>query len=189
MEIKKAVSLKDLKEILKIQSENLYTNISSEEKESEGFVTVCHSYEQIKSLNDKEQHVIAKDQHMVVGYALAMTEASKADIPVLVPMFEVFNDLVFKNKKISESKYIVIGQVCVAKAFRSQGIFDKMYAKYFEFYAEKYDFAITEIASSNIRSRKAHARVGFKEILFFTDSNLIDWVIVVWDWKNQTFIL
>jgi L-amino acid N-acyltransferase YncA len=179
-----ATTEQDLNDILELQQANLRENVSQHERESQGFVTVCHSFEQIQNLNKYEKHVIAKHQNKVIAYALAMTAASKVEIPILAPMFDVFDELEFESKKIADFEYILVGQVCVAKTFRSQGVFDDLYEKYAQFYRSKYDFAITEIASSNTRSRKAHARVGFKEIHAFTDSNLINWVIVIWDWKK-----
>lgn len=48
----------------------------------------------------------------------------------------------------------------------------------------KYDFAITEIHKSNIRSIKAHARIGFELIHSYKDPNGDEWDIVIWDWKK-----
>jgi hypothetical protein len=99
MEIRKVDLEQDLIGILTLQSENLFSNISEEEKQSQGFVTVCHSLDQIRNLNQKEKHIIASDGDKVLAYALAMTEESKLEIPVLVPMFEIFNNLEYKKRK------------------------------------------------------------------------------------------
>lgn len=44
-------------------------------------------------MNAIEQSVIAKDEGKIIAYLLAMTKKSKADIPVLIPMFEKFEKL------------------------------------------------------------------------------------------------
>ncbi|HMG68556.1 MAG TPA: GNAT family N-acetyltransferase [Chitinophagaceae bacterium] len=174
---------KELSDILDLQKMNLALNLSESEIRSQGFVTVSHSFQDIKKLNAYEQHVIIKDKEKIVGYLLAMTKHSRNDIPVLVPMFELFDRIEYKKKLISAYNYIVVGQVCIHKEYRGLGLLDQCYAAYKNFFKEKYDFAITEIATSNIRSIRAHKRIGFIEILKYTDQSNTEWSVVVWDWK------
>lgn len=185
IQIKSADNESELLGILTLQEANLFQHLDEEEKAQQGFVTVKHSLDQLSAMNDLEAHVIAKDGDQIAGYILAMTKASRAQIPVLVPMFEQFDQLFFLNKPISEFHYLVIGQICVGKDYRGQGLFDRMYAAYKANFAGNYEFAITEIATSNIRSMAAHRRVGFKTIHTFSDS-LQEWNIVLWDWANPS---
>ena len=55
-----------------------------------------------------------------------------------------------------------------------------------QYYSNKYDFAITEIAATNLRSLKAHRRIGFKEINTYLSPDKTEWVVVLWDWKLQS---
>lgn len=172
----------ELEGILQLQKANLAQELPQEEIQSQGFVTVHHSYDQLTQLNDIEQHLIAKDGDQVIGYLLAMTAASKHDLPILIPMFEAFDDIDYLGKKISAYHYLVVGQVCIGKEYRGQGILDQCYAAYKEFFSPRYDFAITEIARHNPRSLNAHKRIGFVEIHEYTDPEGTEWVVVVWDW-------
>ena len=174
---------KELSEILDLQKKNLPKNLTESEIKSQGFVTVSHTFEDLKKLNTYEQHVIIKDENKVVGYLLAMTKNSKHDIPILVPMFEIFDKIHFKEKLISEYNYIVVGQVCIDKNYRGQGLLDNCYAAYKNHFKEKYDFAVTEIAVTNERSINAHNRVGFFEIHRYKDAENTEWSIVIWYWK------
>ena len=180
-----AKSRHDLEGILSLQRANLAVNLTGEEIQSQGFVTVVHSYEMISKLNKAEPHVIAKDGDKVVGYTLAMTSAAKNDIPVLVPMFELFESIDYSSRKLSTYQYIVVGQVCVDKEYRGQQVLDKCYAEYRRQFSARYEMAITDIVSSNLRSLNAHKRIGFKELYTFTDSAGTEWVIVAWDWRNK----
>ncbi|TDQ15119.1 hypothetical protein DFQ04_3005 [Algoriphagus boseongensis] len=182
VEIKAASTSSDLEGILALQWANHLSTISSEEKSKEGFVTVRHTMEQLAAMNALAPHIIAKDEEEVVGYILAMTKASRNLVPVLVPMFEQFDQLNFKGKKVAEMDYMVIGQICVGKNQRGTGLFDQMYKAYQEAYSPSYEFAITEIALSNTRSLAAHQRVGFRTIHEFADQTQ-PWAIVAWDWK------
>jgi L-amino acid N-acyltransferase YncA len=78
----------------------------------------------------------------------------------------------------------VVGQVCVAKAFRGTGLLQQCYAFYRNRYATKYDFAITEVAASNTRSLTAHQKCGFQEIARYPGANGQEWCVILWDWKN-----
>lgn len=178
-------AIKDLEEIIALQKANLAQNLTKEEIKSQGFVTVHHSYDQLKRLNDHEKHIIAKDNDTVVGYVLAMTHHSKSDLPILIPLFNAFEIILYKNKKIADYNYIVVGQVCIHKEYRGQGIVDNCYATYKKYYGDKYDFVITEIAAANQRSLNAHKRIGFTEIHSYTAPDKEKWIIVLWDWKNS----
>ena len=177
-----STTLADLLGILDLQKRNLPSNLSDEEIQSQGFVTVLHTLEDLNKMNEIEQHVIAKDGDQVVAYLLAMTILSKDDIPVLVPMFELFEDIDFKGNKLSDCRFIVIGQACVDKAYRGQGVFDGIYNYYRNRFRSKYDFALTEIATSNRRSIRAHTRVGFKSIHQYVAPDKREWSIVVMEW-------
>lgn len=175
---------KELAEILALQKVNLKENITENEMNSQGFLTVSHTLQDLKTLNNYENHLIIKDDEIVIGYILAMTAYSKHDIPILIPMFEIFDKINYMGRLISAYNYIVIGQVCIGKNYRGQGILYHAYVAYKSYFSEKYDFAITEISTSNTRSLNAHKKAGFSEIYTYTDSNDIEWSVVIWDWSS-----
>lgn len=178
-----AKTSEDLQGILDLQLENHLHTISAEEKESQGFVTVRHTLEQLEEMNKIAPHIIAKEGEKVVGYILAMTKASRNLIQVLIPMFDQFDKVPYKGKSVSEYEYMVVGQVCVGKSQRGKGLFDQMYQTYQQAFQSSYDFAITEIALSNVRSLAAHHRVGFEIIHQFEDETQA-WAIVALNWKK-----
>jgi succinate dehydrogenase flavin-adding protein (antitoxin of CptAB toxin-antitoxin module) len=175
-----------LEGILKLQSENLINNISVDEAASQGFLTVQHNFEILKKLNDTEQHIIAVANNEVVGFTLSMTAESKHDVPMLYPMFLIFDEITYNQKKVSDYNYIVVGQACISKDYRGMRVLDNCYNNFKNYHHKKYDFAITEIAKKNLRSLTAHQRVGFKVLDEFTDPNGIDWIIVIWDWNKTS---
>ena len=42
---------------------------------------------------------------------------------------------------------------------------------------------VTEVATRNIRSLKAHEKIGFKTIKKFQVKNGEEWAIIGWDWQ------
>ena len=175
-------STQDLEGVLHLQKANLPINLTEEEMAAQGFVTVVHSLADLQKLNEIEQHIIAKDGDKVIAYLLAMTAKSKDAIPVLKPMFALFDSIQFRARPVAAFNYIVVGQVCVDKAYRGQGILDNCYAAYKEAFSHKYDFAITEIAAKNVRSSGGHKRIGFEIIHPYTAPDGVLWCIVLWEW-------
>ncbi len=107
-------------------------------------------------MNEIEAHVIAKDNDRVVAYLLAMTAHSRFDIPILLPMFEMFEQVEYQNKEIADQRYMVVGQVCVAEGTGAEEYSMPVTRPTGDCFKEKYEFAITEIALRNQRSINAH---------------------------------
>jgi len=170
--------------ILQLQRENHFTSLSAEDIASEGFLTCTHSLELIRELNDLAPHIIAVCNNKVIAYLLTMTEVAESKMPLLNPMFKEFRTTVFKGKMISEYNYLIVGQVCVGKGFRGQGVLENCYQVYESFYKNKFDFAITEIATRNKRSINAHKRIGFVEINRYFSPDGEKWSIVILDWSK-----
>lgn len=173
---KRASTLDELEQIRTLQLQNSSENISSEEKLQEGFVTVQHSVALLEQMNSACAHIIAKDNDIVVGFALVMLSAFRNEIKVLIPMFERIDELVPKDKT-----YVVMGQICVDKNYRKQGIFRELYHFYKEELQHQFDYLITEVAAINLRSMQAHEAVGFKIIDTYQEDGIV-WNIMLWDW-------
>jgi len=176
---------RDIQQIMALQQSNLPQNLSAEQRTSQGFVTVVHDFATLQKMNDTEPSIIAKDRNQVIGYLLAMTTLSRNDIPVLIPMFQAFDEVIFDGRKISSYKYLVVGQVCIAEGYRGRGILDDCYTFYRKHFENSYDFAITEIHTTNRRSINAHTRIGFTLIHTYTDPKGDTWEIVIWDWRHN----
>jgi GNAT superfamily N-acetyltransferase len=173
---KRASTLDELEQIRTLQLQNSSQNISSEEKLQEGFVTVQHSVALLEQMNSACAHIIAKDNDAVVGFALVMLSGFRNEIKALIPMFERIDELVPKDKT-----YVVMGQICVDKNHRKQGIFRGLYHFYREELQHQFDYLITEVATINLRSMQAHEAIGFKIIDTYNEDGIV-WNIILWDW-------
>lgn len=169
-----------LHQILELQKINLPTALSEEEFKKEGFVTVDHDFDILKRMNSPYPHTIALHDEEVIGYALVMLKELGDEIQILKPMFEKINDLKHNGKSLSDCKYFVVGQACVAKAFRGQGVFYKMYDHLKSVMQSDFDYSITEVSTLNPRSLKAHAKQGFENILSFKAPDGHPWEILLW---------
>ena len=172
----------DLQQILHLQNENLVQNIDETEIQSQGFVTLHHNLKILEQMHRLAPSVIIKDNDKVVAYALTMLPECRQLMPDLEPMFSLLDKLSWKDKPLTDYSFYVMGQICVAKQYRGQGLFDKLYAHHKKIYQPQFKLFITEIATRNHRSIRAHERVGFKTIHTHRDE-LDEWVVVAWDWS------
>ena len=172
---------KDLEQILILQDANLSRNLPKEEILSQGFVTVNHTLEMLELMHKLAPSIIIKDDNNVVAYALTMLCECKNLVPELESMFQGFDSLQWKGKPLNEYDYYVMGQICIDKAYRGQGLFELLYNKHKDVYQSEFDFIITEVATRNTRSMNAHKRIGFETIDTYKD-HIDEWEVVVWDW-------
>jgi len=168
----RAKTTQELNEILELQNANISSNISNKDKFTEGFVTVYHTLEILKAMNDKCPHIIAKCDGKVIGYALCMHKDFKDNIDILKPMFKQID-----NCLKTSASYMVMGQVCIESSFRKKGVFRGLYNFMKEKMKLDYDLIITEVDQNNTRSMNAHQAIGFK-ILYSYQSNSQDWNIL-----------
>src|SRR5688572_32857375 len=92
-----------------------------------------------------------------------MPQSFRDQVPILQPMFALLETLQWRGEPLAGNpRWFVMGQVCVAQAFRGMGVFDGLYRQLRETYAPRFDFVVTEISQRNGRSLRAHRRVGFE---------------------------
>ena len=178
-----AKSDSDLHQILGLQSCNLPTNLSQEEAHSQGFVTVHHDFDLLKKMNTPFPHIISSNGEQIIGYALVMLRSFQNDIPVLVPMFKEIDAIIYRGEKLGNAKYFIMGQVCVDKACRGQGVFAGLYEEMKLRMHPHFDYIITEVAKRNTRSIRAHEKVGFENVHEYHAGE--DWAILLLPTKGD----
>ncbi|MEN0003160.1 MAG: GNAT family N-acetyltransferase [Bacteroidota bacterium] len=182
MQLKTLQTDRDITDLLELQAANLPTAISQEEARSQGFVTVQHSPQLLKEMMAAAPQIIIRDRALLAGYALAMPVSMREKIPVLIPMFEQIDQLQLHGKSLSSTPYIVMGQICIAKPYRGEGFFDWLYDGLRMHLSDAYEFIITGVATRNMRSLKAHQRVGFQVLHSYVAPDGEGWELIGWDW-------
>lgn len=179
-----ASTKQDFEQILELQRQNLYTLISKEDQEKQGFVFAEHTLELLETLAMDLPQVIALYKGKVIGYNLAMTASMKTVLPSITPMFNAFETCVFNQEPLTAYQYIVGGQVCVDQDFRGQGLLSRLYNETKNQVSNAYEACVTEISTRNPRSLKAHQKLGFEVIGTYHDG-VEQWNIVAWDFKRD----
>lgn len=173
-----------LQQILQLQKANLPKHISPAEVLEQGFVTVDHDLETLRDMNTPYGHSMAWAGEEIAGYALMMETRFRDRIPILIPMFELLDGIPYRGKRLKDWTYFVMGQVCVARPYRGQGVFAGLYQDMKRRLASHFDCVVTEISTRNPRSIRAHEKVGFRTIHAYTDPWGEHWVVVAWGWEG-----
>lgn len=173
---------REVAQILQLQAENHPSVLSAEVQAREGFVTVQHNPEVLARMNLHAPSVIAQSGDALAGYCLMMPREFRPDIPILEPMFQRLDQLTWRGQPLDRQRWFVMGQVCVAAAFRGQGVFDGMYQQLGEVYRNRFDFVVTEVAERNVRSMRAHERVGFQTLYQYNNQLSGEpWRVIIWE--------
>lgn len=184
----------DLEQILALQAANLRETVGAEERREQGFVTLRHDLALLKQLCGSEAHVVAKvcGAGEVAAYALVMLKEFRTRLPLLEPMFVRLDGLTFRGRPLMDApgsvtgggtgssgawRWYVMGQVCVAKAHRGQGLVERMYEEHRRLMSPRYDLMVTEIDRVNSRSIRAHERAGWVVMDEYTSDGR-EWVVV-----------
>ena len=179
---------RDVEQILALQAQNHRDVVDAATALSDGFTSVRHEPSVLHAMNRAHPSAIATSGDVLAGYALMMAQQFRGAVPMLAPMFSLFDRLAWRAAPLAGNpRWFVMGQVCVAQAFRGQGVFDGVYHKLREAYAPSFDFVVTEISQRNARSMRAHRRVGFETLHVYRDPAADEmWEVVVWDWRGES---
>jgi len=175
----------DLRGILALQQANSVRTLPPDVQQTQGFVTLQYTLEQMQQLHKLGPSVIAKDGDRVVGYAITATPEARPLIPELASLFAQIDELQYDDQPLNNLSYYVMGQVCVADGYRGQGLFDALYQHHRTVYSGDFRLLITDISARNTRSIRAHERVGFRPLKHFHEPGAGEtWIVVAWDFQQ-----
>jgi ribosomal protein S18 acetylase RimI-like enzyme len=173
----------DLIGIKNLQQLNLRKNLNESTASAQGFLTAEYTLEYLKAMNDASPSIIAKDGDRIAGYALVATKEVRNGHDLMSDLFDVIDTKSYKGQLLKEVNYVVVGQLCVAEAYRGQGLVKKLNDHFRDCLASEYEYLITDVAQANIRSLNAHKKSGFQVIDTLVYAG-IGWDIVLWDWAK-----
>jgi ribosomal protein S18 acetylase RimI-like enzyme len=167
-----------------LQNANLKPNLTRDEQEAEGFVTSDYPLKLLRFMHSKCASVIAVDRatQKVVGYVMATPKDEIYGMHGLLDeFFDHANPVIYKERQLQDTNYIIIGQLCVAKGYKGLNLARKMYEYFKEVYSSKYECCVTDVDEANHRSIRAHEKTGF-QIVHTVPYGGSRWHIVLWDW-------
>lgn len=173
----------EIQGIKSLQEQNLRTNISDEEALSQGFLTASYTMDYLREMNAVAPTVIVKDGDVIAGYAMVATQPVRNGHDLIDYLFNTIDRTAYQGKLLGETNYVVVGQLCVAKAYRGLGLVQQLYGHFRDCYADQFEYLVTDVAHANTRSLRTHLKRGFQVIDTLTYGG-IGWDIVLWDWRK-----
>jgi L-amino acid N-acyltransferase YncA len=174
----------ELKGIQVLQQQNLRKYLTESEALEQGFVTAEYSIEFLQNMHRAAPSVIAVADGKVVGYSLVALKSIREEHILLADLFNTIDHTKYQSKDLSQSDYVVVGQLCVGKGFRGIGLVEKLYQYFKDCYSNEFEYCITDVAQENQRSLKAHQKRGFQVIDTLMYGGF-GWDIVLWDWNKK----
>jgi hypothetical protein len=155
---------------LALQEENLLTNVP-EEAHAGGFVTTPFTEEQLRHMLAKEDIFVAVHEGEVVGYLVAASWPYLSQYLIFAYMVTLLPTVTQFGEMLSEHNSYQYGPICVAKAWRGTGVFERLFTYGRLKMQAKYPYALTFVNKRNKRSRTAHERkLGLHPLQEFTFS-------------------
>ena len=175
----------DLKQIKALQNLNLKGQLSEVEKKTFGFVTASYDLSFLAAMHRKHPAIVAVSGKTLAGYALVCAKEMHGQHPLIDDLFDQLNQMTFKGERLQDVPYVLVGQLCVAAAFRGRGVPQLLYQAFQLHYARAYRYCITDVDVTNLRSLRVHEKAGFKIINELQYGNAA-WYVVLWDWNQDT---
>ncbi|HET9293179.1 MAG TPA: GNAT family N-acetyltransferase [Gemmatimonadales bacterium] len=175
-----ASSDRHLQGILDLQRRYLARTSPPEQQALEGFVFVEHTLPLLRRMAASSPQAIALSGERVVGYCLSLHLSLQGEVPSLGPMFEQFGRCVYRQRPLRDYRFIVGGQTCVDRDQRGQGLMARLYDEVRVSLPFPCDLCVTEVATRNRPSMRAHERMGFEPVATYSDGRE-EWVVVAWD--------
>lgn len=171
----------EIEQIVQLSRSNSINLLASDERK-DGFITWSYDADTLKQLQAIAPCIIVKDGDIVAGYAIVLLQEAAGVYTPLKGMLEQLSTINYLGKPLTAHSFYVMGQVCVHPSYRGKGVFELLYQQHKTSYASQYSLLVTEISTANLRSQRAHEKVGFQHIHTHTDE-LGEWHVVVWDWR------
>jgi hypothetical protein len=175
-----ATTDEQLRQILALQARYHVRATSPELQASEGFVYAEHTLPILRRMAAASPQAIALSEDRVVGYCLSLPASMHTEVTALAHMFEQLDRCLYRGKPLLAYRLLVGGQVCVDREHRGQRLLQRLYERLGVSLAPTYDLCVTEIASRNVVSLRAHEKMGFEAVHSYEDGHE-RWIIVAWD--------
>lgn len=177
-----AQSKEDYEAISALNTLNHKAFLTQDVIQSQGFVTWAYPVALLEKMAAYAPSVICTDGDNLAGYALTAPLDCAAVHPELAQLLEKMKVVQFQGQPLSAYRHYIMGQLCVAEAYRGMGVVEMMYEFHRKQFYPRYEMMALTISTANTRSIRVHERIGFQEVHHFEDHHGA-WKAYVWDWR------
>lgn len=152
---------KDIKGILALQAQNLISELSEEEKATNGFVTTPFTPDLLVEIIDLGGAFVTEIDGQVVAYLFGGSWPYYEKWPIFPYMTARFPNWNIENQKITIENSFQYGPVCIDANHRGKRIINHLFEAMRKDFIKTYPLAATFINQANPISTKAHLKLGW----------------------------
>lgn len=162
MEIR-AAKLEDISQIVELQKTYHVSNLDESDK-ADGFLNTVMDEALLTQVIEQEQAIfVAELNNTIVAMAACASWKFWECSEGLTSVANKLGSLVVGNTQLSSTNSYFWGPVCVGKACRGQGVFEKLFRFSSEVRRVEFPYVYTYVHKDNARSFAAHTnKAGFK---------------------------
>jgi len=160
----------DMEGVLALQQVNLWRNLTAEEQLG-GFVTTPFTTTQLEAIIAQGGLFVIVADQQIVAYAFAGNWAYFQQWQIFEVMVKRLPQLSFQGQPVTVSNSFQYGPVCIARAYRGQGLLPLIFESLRLEWQQQYPLALTFINVVNVVSTQAHVRKLGWEVIDHFDFN------------------
>lgn len=160
MQSRKA-TITDIQGILALQSKNLVSELSEEQKATNGFVTTPFTPDLLQEIIFIGGAYVTVIEDQVVAYLFGGSWPYYEKWPIFPYMTARFPGLKFKDWVITTENSFQYGPVCIDVNHRGKKIIRHLFETMRKDFIRTYPLAVTFINQANQVSTKAHLKIGW----------------------------
>jgi len=154
----------DYPAILRLNSANFIANLAEAERQ-DGFLSAVFTPEQTAAMAEDLGTTVAIVDGVLAGFLCAFRNDFDHGSPVVAKMIESYDRVHFEGKLLSSYNTYAYGPVCIARAYRRNGLLRGLYEAQKNDLAGQFEVGVALIARDNPHSMQAHvAGLGMTEV-------------------------
>lgn len=160
---------------------NLRSNLTPAQAQRSGFVVVEYPDWLLRAMMSLEPLLVVRDGDTLAGYLYPIPDYYRYIFPAFRERFAMMDEIIYQGKRLSELRFMKLGQVVIAEEYKGKGVFKLLYEELRRRYSGQYKLVVTRIGSANPRSLAGHQKLGFQ---FLSQSKEVKDGKPLWSWHH-----
>lgn len=157
----------DFDAILDLQAQNTPEHLSGQDRR-QGYIVSRMERRQLEAINSQLGIMVALRGDTLAGFVCLMPPDARPRPPVVDAMLEIAAGQRLAQQNIRDLRTFLYGPVCIAAAFRGQGLLQQLFDAVRAHLHGRYDAGLAFIADDNPHSLAAHVSgLGMHDVARF----------------------
>ena len=169
----------DIPAILALYRANHISNLTPAQAHHSGYIILDYPEWLLRAMMSLEPLLVAKDGTTLAGYLYPLPDYYRYIFPAFQERFDLMDGLTHQGKKLSEHRFMKVGQVVIREEYKGKGVFKLLVEEMRRRYSVQFELIVTRILSANPRSLAGHKKLGFQ---LLAESKEVKDGKPIWSW-------